>query len=67
MEPVPEIDLAELVEECIPIARKEFADKIRYGRYWASYWAEKAQETKFEYMMEKLEKRHPSSPWLRPY
>jgi hypothetical protein len=48
MEPVPEIDLAELVEECRPIARIELARKIKLGRMWTAYWKQEAKQRSFE-------------------
>lgn len=66
MEPVPEIDLAELVKECIPIARREFANKIRDGRVWASYWAHEAQKHADKAEWKKI-LNEPLSPWMRPY
>ena len=70
MKPVPEIDLAELVEECIPIARREFAAKLRDGRVLASYCANEAQKAadlaNLKRLADYLEKRYPSSPWMRP-
>jgi hypothetical protein len=64
MEPVPEIDLAELVEECRPIARKELADKIRLGRLWAKYWTQVAKEQRFK---RALDFNKTDDLWMRPY
>lgn len=67
MDPIEGVNLRELVEECHVIVRKEMKDRIELGKIWASYWAEVAQKAKLERMVEKLEKRYPSSPWMRPY
>jgi len=67
MRPVPEIDLAELVEECIPIARREFAIKLQLEKIWANYWARISQEKAEEARMKRYQQytnKHNIS-WMR--
>lgn len=64
MEPVPEIDLAELVEECIPIARIELARKIKLGRMWAKYWKRIDKE---QLLKRALDFNKTDGLWMRPY
>jgi len=68
MQPVPEIDLAELVEECIPIAKREFAIKIKLEKIWATYWADVSQiRAEKARMIRHKRWLAEQNRWMRPY